>query len=81
MRYIDNLHWYIVVFDGNKAQYMILIHNRMHSIKIKKLFSLILILEATSRYVELFLLLILKFIIVISPSILLSLISSSKVIH
>jgi hypothetical protein len=22
------------VFDGNKAQYMILIHNRMHSIKI-----------------------------------------------
>jgi hypothetical protein len=24
----------IVVFDGDKAQYMILTHNRMHSIKI-----------------------------------------------
>jgi hypothetical protein len=29
----ERVHWYIVVFDGNKAQYMILIHNRMHSIK------------------------------------------------
>jgi hypothetical protein len=37
----ERVHWYIVVFDGNKAQYMILIHNRMHSIKItSKLFEI-----------------------------------------
>jgi hypothetical protein len=32
----ERVHWYIVVFDGNKPQCMILIHNRMHSIKIIK---------------------------------------------
>jgi hypothetical protein len=29
------VHCYIVVFDGNKVQYMIPIHNRMHFVKIK----------------------------------------------
>jgi hypothetical protein len=30
---LSQLLWFIVVFDGDKAQYMILTHNRMHSMK------------------------------------------------